>query len=235
MRARITTDAATKVIPKAEFPWQRVHSDTNHASSATPDHTLPSSTSREKDKRVLSQLANRRQPPHKMSRYDPTYPPTPPPTGNASAPARNTGGIPLLPTANSDAHESSSVIPPPAIQPRAALTPGQAGVLSYTGKTIMPLTRTEARKHYKALVPTPMPKEGELLADSELARILTKLPHEGDSHVNDHDRNMSDFMMNQNQLLLYTGGGFYIRSHEWHQETAVRRSRFPDTIRAQCV
>jgi hypothetical protein len=61
----------------------------------------------------------------------------------------------------------------------------------------MPLTRTEARKHYKALVPTPMPKEGELLADSELARILTKLPHENDPHVNDYDRNMSDFMINQ--------------------------------------
>jgi hypothetical protein len=61
----------------------------------------------------------------------------------------------------------------------------------------MPLTRTEARKHYKALVPTAMPKEGELLADSELARILTKLPHEGDPHVNDHDRNMSDYMINQ--------------------------------------
>jgi hypothetical protein len=61
----------------------------------------------------------------------------------------------------------------------------------------MPLTRTEARKHYKALVPTPMPKEGELLADSELARILTKLPHEGDPHVNDHDCDMSDFMINQ--------------------------------------
>jgi hypothetical protein len=28
MRACITTDAATKVIPKAEVPWQRVHNDT---------------------------------------------------------------------------------------------------------------------------------------------------------------------------------------------------------------
>jgi hypothetical protein len=42
-----------------------------------------------------------------------------------------------------------------------------------------------------------MPKENELLADEVLARILTKLPHEGDPHVNDHDRNMSDFMINQ--------------------------------------
>jgi hypothetical protein len=90
MRAHITTDAATKVIPKAEVPWQRVHSDTNHAPSAAPaatDHALPPSTNREKGKRVLTQLANRRQPPQKMSRYEPTYPPTPTPTGNASAPA----------------------------------------------------------------------------------------------------------------------------------------------------
>jgi hypothetical protein len=42
-----------------------------------------------------------------------------------------------------------------------------------------------------------MPKENELLADEVLARILTKLPHEGDPHVNDFDRNMSDFMINQ--------------------------------------
>ncbi len=61
----------------------------------------------------------------------------------------------------------------------------------------MPLTRTEARKRYKASVPTPMPKQGELLADSEIARILAKLPHERDPPVTDHDRDMSDYMMNQ--------------------------------------
>jgi len=199
LRARITTDAATKVIPKAEVPWQRLHSDVPDVQSQAPaPYTLSKpEQSRGKGKHVLSQLANRRQPPQKMSRYEPTQPPTPPPMGGASAPARSAGGIPLPPTPNGDAFESSSVMPPPAVQPRAALTPGQAGVPSYTGRTIMPLTRAEARKHYKALVPTTMPKENELLADEVLARILTKLPHEGDPHVNDFDRNMSDFMINQ--------------------------------------
>jgi hypothetical protein len=42
-----------------------------------------------------------------------------------------------------------------------------------------------------------MPKEGELLADAELVHILTKLPHERDPHVTDHDRDMSDYMINQ--------------------------------------
>jgi hypothetical protein len=42
-----------------------------------------------------------------------------------------------------------------------------------------------------------MPKEGELLAESELVRILTKLAHEEDSHITDYDRDMSDFIMNQ--------------------------------------
>ena len=61
----------------------------------------------------------------------------------------------------------------------------------------MPLTRTEARKRYKASVPTSMPKQGELLADSKIPRILTKLPHERDPPVTDHERDMSDYMMNQ--------------------------------------
>jgi hypothetical protein len=33
MRARITTDAATKVIPKGEVPWHRVHSDVHNVHS----------------------------------------------------------------------------------------------------------------------------------------------------------------------------------------------------------
>ena len=107
----------------------------------------------------------------------------------------------MPPTRNSDANESSSVITPSVIPPRTVLTPGQAGVPSYTGYMIMPLTWTEARKHYQASVPTSMPKQGELLADSEIARILTKLPHESDPPVTDHDRDMSDYMMNQIKLI----------------------------------
>jgi hypothetical protein len=140
---------------------------------------------------------------------------TPFPRGSASALLRNMREIILLSTRKSEANESSSIAPTPAIQPRTVLTPGQAGVPSYTGQTMMPLTRAEARMHYKALIPTTMPKEGELLADSELVRILTKLPHEGDAHVNDLDRDMSDYMISQiHSLLLHTVGGVYIRSHE---------------------
>ena len=36
LRARITTDAATKVIPKAEVPWQRLHSDVPDVQSQAP-------------------------------------------------------------------------------------------------------------------------------------------------------------------------------------------------------
>jgi hypothetical protein len=118
------------------------------------------------------------------------------------------GEVLLPPTRKSEANESSSIAPTPAIQPRTVLTLGQARVPSYTGQTIMPLTRTEARKHYEALIPTTMPKEGELLADSELARIFIKLPHEGDPHVTDHDRDMSDYMINQIHSSFTQSEGF---------------------------
>jgi hypothetical protein len=161
MRARITTDAATRVIPKGEVPWQRLHSDVPDVHSPAPSpYTLSTpDESRGKGKRVLSTLANRRQPPPKVSRYDSDYTPTQSYNGCAAAPSRNAAGIPLPPTRNSDANESSSVVTPPVIPPRTVLTPGQAGVPSYTGNMIMPLTRTEARKRYKASVPTPMPKQ----------------------------------------------------------------------------
>jgi hypothetical protein len=117
MRARITTDATTKVIPKSEAPWQRVHSDVPNVHSDTPaehGHTLPASSGagRVKGMRVLTQLANRRQLPQKMSRRDSNsnYPPAQTPNGSASAPIRSIGGIPLPPTRNSDANESSSCV-----------------------------------------------------------------------------------------------------------------------------
>jgi hypothetical protein len=44
----------------------------------------------------------------------------------------------------------SSSITPSAPKPLTELTPGEAGVLGYTGETIWPLTRIEAIKHYNA-------------------------------------------------------------------------------------
>jgi hypothetical protein len=88
MRARITSDAATKVISKSEVSWQRLHSDVPDVhSQAPPPYILNKpDDSRGKGKRVLSTLANRRQPPPKVSRYDLDYPPTQSYNGSAAAP-----------------------------------------------------------------------------------------------------------------------------------------------------
>jgi hypothetical protein len=84
MRARITSDAATKIIPKRDVDWDRLHpndhdaqSDNYDASSdiAPPPPTQPYSNYRNsekghgKGKRILSQMSNRK-PPHKMSKWD---------------------------------------------------------------------------------------------------------------------------------------------------------------------
>jgi hypothetical protein len=111
MRARITTDAATKVIPKGEVLWQRLHSDVPDVHSPAPSpYTLNKpDESRGKGKRVLSTLANRRQPPLKVSRYDSDYPPTQSYDRSAAAPSRNAAGILLPPTRSSDA---AGILPP---------------------------------------------------------------------------------------------------------------------------
>ncbi len=119
---------------------------------------------REKGKRILSQLANRRQAPQKISRTDSDSPLTQSSNGNASAPHRTMGDVPLPPTRRSEANESSSVVPTPTIQESPHTRNKQSS---------MPLlTRMEARKYYNAFHLKTMPTEGELLAESELVRIL---------------------------------------------------------------
>ncbi len=41
------------------------------------------------------------------------------------------------------------------------------------------------------------PKVGVPLSDDELIKALTKLPDEGDPHINDEDRTMSNFVMDR--------------------------------------
>jgi hypothetical protein len=81
---------------------------------------------------------------------------------------------------------------PPVVQPQLALTPGQAGIPTYSGDSILPLTRLEAKTHYHLLTPKPFPKKGELLSEEDLIRIYLKLPHEGDDPINDDNRAMSN-------------------------------------------
>ena len=42
-----------------------------------------------------------------------------------------------------------------------------------------------------------MPKAGEPLSDDELIKALTKIPDEGDPHITDSDREMSEFVMDR--------------------------------------
>jgi hypothetical protein len=101
LRARITTDAATRIVPKTKAPWRQqpppprvplyyrqvVHpvaliqdssSIQRSLSPIPPAQALPgySSKSGDKGKRGPPQLANRRQPPQKLARSDPDPPPT---------------------------------------------------------------------------------------------------------------------------------------------------------------
>ena len=73
----------------------------------------------------------------------------------------------------------------------------EAGVPAYTGKEYQPLTRFECFPHYSLRNCTPIPKKGIPIADSVLTRILTKIPDEGDPHLHDSDREMSEFVMDR--------------------------------------
>jgi hypothetical protein len=43
----------------------------------------------------------------------------------------------------------------------------------------------------------PIPKVGVPLSDDELIKALTKIPDEGDPHINDNNRDMSMFVMDR--------------------------------------
>ena len=45
--------------------------------------------------------------------------------------------------------------------------------------------------------PSCLPNVGESLSDEELIAALTKIPDEGDPHINDNDRTMSQFVMDR--------------------------------------
>ncbi len=59
------------------------------------------------------------------------------------------------------------------------LTPGGAGVPSYSGIEIQPLTRLECKSYYQLRDAKKISAELEMLTDEELAQILHKLPDEG--------------------------------------------------------
>jgi hypothetical protein len=103
--------------------------------------------------------------------------------------------IPLPPNVNgAQGYASTST---PKIPPKLKLTPGEAGVPPYKGDEYQPLTRTECKSYYAMSKPKPIPKVGEPLTDAELIKALTKLPDKGDPHINDKDRTMSEFVMDQ--------------------------------------
>ncbi len=111
-----------------------------------------------------------------------------------------------MPTPPGAASQSSSTTPS-ASKPPTGLSPGEAGVPGCTGETTWPLTRTEAIRHYNAYISRQLTtlheqEDGthyfEPLPDTELTRILTKLPNEGKGlEITQYDQEMSVFIMQQ--------------------------------------
>jgi hypothetical protein len=137
---------------------------------------------RGKGKRPPSQYASRH--PQKYARSDDrSYPPS-------RTPQTTEPVISLPPNAQKPVLKPKISTPPTP-------TPGEAGVSAYKGEEYQPLTRKECKSYYSLRGTKNLPKEGEPPADEELITALTKLPDEGDPHINENDRIMSQFVIDR--------------------------------------
>ena len=120
--------------------------------------------------------------------------------------------LPTPPGAASQSSSSSNT--PSAPKPPTGLSPAEAGVPGYTGENIWPLTRSEAIRHYNAYTSRQLTTLHELedgshyfepLSDTELIRILTKLPNEAEGlEITQYDQEMSVFIMQQLNECIQT-------------------------------
>ena len=155
-----------------------------------PDHWRQGG--RGKGKRPPQQSTSRQ--PAKYARSDDLSIPLPPQRGGSILKSsRSEPQIPQPPN-NNGAPE-----PAPTNRPstRPKLTMSEAGVPAYKGDEYQPLTRFECKSHYSIRQWILIPNEGVPIADSVLTRILKKISDEPDPHINEADREMSEFVMDR--------------------------------------
>jgi hypothetical protein len=135
-----------------------------------------------KGKRPPPQHASRH--PQKYARSDDRgYPPS-------RAPQTSKPVIPLPPNVQKPALKSK-------ISSLPKLTPGDAGVPVYKGDEYQPLSRRDCKSYHSLRGTKNLPKVGEPLSDEELIVALTKIPDEGDPHINEDNMTMSQFVMDR--------------------------------------